>query len=90
MYELASARVKPNSSKQALNLIGLKEKIDVALESKRMRELRKKCHVTTLPFEILSEIFQIATDCSASTPTSKFTIVSESLKPNPDIVYSVW
>lgn len=60
MVELASSRVQTSDTKRVEKLTQLRAEVDAAVSVLERRERRKMCHISQLPFEIVSEIMLTA------------------------------
>lgn len=60
MVELSSSRVQASDTKRVERLVLLRADVDAAVAALERRERRKMCHISQLPFEIISEIMLTA------------------------------
>src|ERR1700733_9470391 len=56
MIEMASERVAPDDAKRAQRLALLREEIEAELDVQKRRAVERTCHISKLPYEIISEI----------------------------------
>lgn len=70
MVEMASERVSPDDVRRVERLALLRTEIKAALDVQKHHSLKKVCHISKLPFEVLSEIMLLAVDTKQPQPLS--------------------
>jgi hypothetical protein len=66
MVDMASERVVPNDAKRAERLTLLRAEVEAALDAQKRHMLKNACHISKLPYEVLSGIMLLAVETEQS------------------------